>query len=248
MKRIIIPNPNGGHDNSLIKKAVDEAAKICLVDNSIKSVVFLVPTQNNVAHLELTFGEQTLKDIVKGKGVTLYKNGPGVRILTDKTIKNCEQTTTVVIASYVSYQTLLKADELYNAKAIIAVPWLKDEFKNWINTWNPDVIDQQGIVSTSTPITITNNVVKRAIDSFPHKTIAHDLDKNRFITKFRVFKKFNVPFNTDEIFSYLVREKNWTNEDAIAIKEIGDKINEGKTLHGGETTDLKKYFDAWNID
>lgn len=248
MKRILLENIQGGNNNNQILKAFQLATDICRNDASIKSLIIYVPTQNNVDHIQAVFGEQVLKDILKGKGVTLYQDGPGLKILTDKTIQNCAMTTTVIVATYLRYETLIKADELDNCKAIIALPWLKDELNSWVNTWNPDVIDQQGnlISQNSIPLTISSTIVKKAIDEFFFSNISHPSDRETFVTIFKILKNNNITFSTDEILAYLVREKQWTTEDAKEVKEIGDKINSGQRVNGGDLTYEKVALRRWS--
>ncbi len=248
MKRIFLENIQSGNNNTQILKAFQLATDICKSDTSIKSLIIYVPTQNNVDHIKAAFGEQFLKDILKGKGISLYSGGPGVRILTDKTIQNCAMTTTVIVATYVSYETLIKADELYECKAIIAIPWLKDELNFWVDTWNPEIIDQQGnlVKQDKIPLTISNPIVQNAIDEFSFSSITHPSDRETFVTNFKILKKNNVAFNTDEISAYLVREKKWTNEDAQEVKELGDKINIGQRVNGGDLTYENEALRRWS--
>lgn len=247
MKRIFLENIQGGSNREQFARAFKLAEDFCKANVTVKSVIIYVPTMDNVEPIRDLFGEEVLDNILKGRGIKIYDKGPGILILSEKKIQGFGMIDSVVISTYGAYDTLTKADDLSACQAIIALPWSKDELNLWVETWNPDIIDQNGITKAqSSPKTISNSIVKKAISEISFRDISHPSDKENLVTKFKIFKKNNINYSTDEIVSYLIRERHWETEDAHEAKDIGDRINNGQRVNGGDFTNEKEALKRWS--
>jgi hypothetical protein len=245
MKRILLINENGGDNQLQLKRSLQIANKISEEDSSIKSIVFYIPTQNNTDPIEKLFGERLFKQI--RKGLKLLDNGPGIRILTDKTLKNLGASDTVIISVYCGLESVQKANEFRNCKALITIPWIKDELNDWTETWEVEIVDENGDTNESNEkIIISNPVVQNAIEEFPSsRSVSHSSDKDAVASKFKILKNNGIQYHTDEISAYLLREKGWSQKDVSNVKDMGDKINDGRTIKAGDLTNEKESLQRW---
>jgi hypothetical protein len=244
MIRILLTNELGGDNQNQLKRAIELAGEICKKDQDIKSCILYIPTQKNTAPIEILFGN---KFKLIGKGLKLDNDGPGIQILTDQTIQKAGSSDIIVISIYCSIESVKKVDDTYNCKAIIAIPWLKDELKDWASTWSVVKINENGEeVGLVDKLTISNSIVKNAVDEFPSSlSISHNSDKDTVASKFKILRKHNIQYDTNEVTSYLVSEKGWTQESVEEVKNLGENIKNRKPIKAGSTKNDKQIIERW---
>jgi hypothetical protein len=244
MTRIILANEAGGDNQAQLKRAFGLAQEICKEGKEIESCVLYIPTQQNTAPLENLLGDK-YKEI--GKGLKLFKDGPVIRILTDKTIQTVGASDVIVISIYCRIESVKKVDGLHNCKAIIAIPFLKDELNDWASMWSAVRVNEKGeLEGFVDKQTISSSIVKNAVDEFPISlNISHNLGKDLVASKFKILRKHNIQYNTSEIASYLVSERGWTQESAEEVKKLGDKINDGKRIQAGSPENDEQAIERW---
>lgn len=49
----------------------------------------------------------------------------------------------------------------------------------------------------------------------------------------------------DVIEAYLVTHLHWGARHAVQVRELVDRLNEGKTFQGGSTVSLDKLYEYW---
>lgn len=139
IKRYLIP-ANG--EVKPIKDALNLLLKLC-EELEAPNAILLIPTKRNIqgTTLERALGQKEAKALLKDKSLELL-SGVNLRLETQRTFQY-KGTSEIIIGVYVNNKMLNQIDNAKNAKAVIIVPWVMDDVKEWIRTWNPQVIGGQ---------------------------------------------------------------------------------------------------------
>jgi len=151
--RFLIEN-NGSSQNN-IKQALSEAYHLCK-EAGLKRITLVFPVKGNFASSDIaTFlGQQATKILSKGQAVDL---GDGIRLEFDipKNI-SAYGSYEVVLAAYLTDKDMDIVDSIGNISSIVFLPWLEEDGKRWLSTWNPKIVGPSSWVvskpSLPTPI------------------------------------------------------------------------------------------------
>ncbi len=220
--RVIFQNNSSQYNSPQFSKVLEYfIEEICNTDSSITELIYLVPTKD--------FCKYNPKlSLPKLKSINA----------SDITIHKYETMNSIILATHIQYATILKAEELANCRAIIVLPKPNNDLNQWIDSYKPSIINNEGdiIIPDKTLPTILNPIVKETIDILTkdRNDIKHPYDKQEFIKKFKHFVKEDIEFDTSEILIYLITNKYWTIEDAKAVQKLGEDIKKGKVLRSGK--------------
>lgn len=103
-------------------------------------ITILIPTLKNAANtiLKNILNERVLKQLVKGSDSQI--EGVNVKLKSIRTI-NPHQETGVILVLWGGKEALAEADNARSAKAVIVIPWIPEDMDQWIEEWDPKVIE-----------------------------------------------------------------------------------------------------------
>jgi len=234
LDRFLIPP-----DNEEIKYALIQAFSI--IDDYEKKDILLVTPTKNPMHLEgisQILRAERFKRLKENE--TILLRGIPTRLESLQTFNESNPRNSVIIGIYSGKAMLGKIDDS-NAMAAIAVPsHIDEDVKNWIKTWNPQIYGKEKTEEKKK--LIDSCVVEKALEkitllmSRPHTPqimIRSTLDKEMTIALFKMLRKYNERYDPDSIRKWAVRN-GWTSEGADELKDISQKVLEGKKIRGSK--------------
>lgn len=140
IRRFLINVEEDPSDVEEIEKAFSLSLEL-VQESEIKKVVILVPTLRNMDDTSIAkfLGGDLTKRLLKDRSVPL--NEVTLELETMQTFRGPKALSSIVIGVYATGDMFDKLNEIKNAEAIIAIPWLMDEADKWIKTWEPEIID-----------------------------------------------------------------------------------------------------------
>ena len=104
------------------------------------SITILIPTLKNAENtiLKNILNESFLKQLVKGNDGQI--EGIHVKLKSIRTI-NPHQETGIILVLWGGKEALAKADKARAAKSVIVIPWIPEDVDQWIDEWDPQVIE-----------------------------------------------------------------------------------------------------------
>lgn len=233
-----------GNDDNAYREAIRKSLELA-VDLEIKKIIFLIPTKRNVGLLERILGVERIKELFKG--VNYKDSSILMKIETMALYLDNYTESEIVIACSLSLKDVLKIDDFSSVKAIIAIPWVKNELEKWIQTWSPtELRNGQQIVKHSEPSCIVKKAMEHLTGSINMSTgISNSSDEKQAKTFILALHKYEAELDPDVIGGYLVRELNWRREHAQDIEHLIDILNKGRYFQGGERVGLQKLYKQW---
>lgn len=130
---------NHGPDQEAIKTAFSGAFQVC-VQNGITSITLLVPSKGTFHSTVVGsfLGDKITKALCKGETVKIAENLT-MDLESPKTISTFKSYG-MVIGIYLSKKDLNVLDSIISAQAMALLPWLEEEGKTWLSTWNATVL------------------------------------------------------------------------------------------------------------
>lgn len=238
-----------GNDDEAYKEAMQFACKFANSDNEVKRVILLIHSKQNTGWFERLFGGAVVKQLFNG---TKFKDcNPIFKFETLRTYKDGYGQSDIVITCGLDAEDVLKIDDFYSIKAIIAVPWLRDKIEKWVKTWAPKEL--RGNQSDNSTFPEPSCIVKRALESLTSTInrstgITHPMDEEKAKTTILALHKYEPSLDADIVGAYLVRELNWDTDHAKDIETLINKLNDGKHFQGGQRTGLQNYYKRWKKD
>lgn len=135
--RFLIENNGSNQDN--IKLAISKAYHLCK-DAGLQRITLLFPAKGTFSHSDIaTFlGTQATKTLVKGQTVDLGNNIHLVfNIPKNFSVYGNHD---VVLAAYLTNKDMNIVDGVQKINSIVFLPWLEDDGKRWMSTWNPEIV------------------------------------------------------------------------------------------------------------
>lgn len=235
-----------GNDDEAYREAMKFACQLSKEDTDIKRVVLLAPTKSNTGWLERLYNRETVKKLFDGmkfKGCT-----PTFVIKTQKTYSDPHPPQDIVITMGLNAGDVMKFDDFYGVKVIIAIPWLSGGLEDWVQTWAPtDIRTQEQPDTYRLPDPIVQEAMKE-LTSFVNMTtgIHHPSDDRLAKTYIRALHKYVEGLDGDVVAAYMVRELGWNTDHAKDVRKLIDTLNDGRYFQGGDKTYLKKHIKRWN--
>ena len=230
----------------LYREAMQFACRLADEDTEIKKVILLAASKKNTDWLDRLYGAKVVKQLFAG---TVFENcKPIFKIETTQTYRDNSSPSEIVITLGLDADDLLKIDDYYSVKAIIAIPWLKKNTGKWLQTWSPKELrgKQPAIKGFANPSCIVIKALEELTGLINMSTgIRHPSDEREAKTTILALHKYEPQLNGDFVAAYLVRELNWESESANEMKEFINTLNDGKYFKGGDRTGLKDYYKRW---
>jgi len=234
-----------GNDDDAYSEAIKFACK--LVENGMDAdtIILLARTKRNIGWLERIFDTQTVKQLFNGMK---FKNCDAKFLIqTAKTYTRYSANKDIVISMALGYDELMKIDDYNGIKAIVSIPWLKDDIERWIKTWkSKEIRTNEYSEIYELPEPIVQTAMKELTSVINTSTgITHPSDNNRAKTFVRALYKYST-IEGNKTMAYLIRELDWKSDDASDMKKLIDTLNNGKYFQGGDKTYLKNHIKRWN--
>lgn len=234
-----------GNDDVAYREAIQFACKLADDDPGIARIVLLVATKRTTGWFERLFGENTVKQLFSG---VKFKNcRPVIKLESLQTFRAGNVTADAIITCGLDDKDVLKIDDCYSAKVIIAVPWLREYLQKWIQTWNPaDIRSNQNSSAYPEPSCIVKKAMESLTASINMSTgIHHPSDEDRAKTFIRALHKYEPSLDANLVGAYLIRELGWTTNHAQDVEKLIETLNAGRYFRGGEKTGLSNYYKRW---
>ena len=234
-----------GKDDQAYQEAIQFACRLAKNDRSIKRVVLLAHSKNNVDWLNRLYGRETVAKLFKG--MKFEDCSPTFVIKTQKAYSKYEHAEDIVI-TMVSVEGVMEIDDFERVKVIIAIPWVEGELDSWVKTWGPTDIrtNEQAAIYP-----LPENRVQVAMEELTENinivtAFNHPSDEQQAKTYIRALHKYTDTLNSDIVFAYLVRELGLDTSAAKYVKKLIDTLNDGRDFQGGEKTGLKWHIEKWD--
>lgn len=235
-----------GNDDDAYREAIEFACKLAESDPQISRIVLLVHTKRTTGWFERLYGEGGVKQLFSG---TKFKGcRPIVKLETIQTFKDGIAPANIVIACGLDDKDVLKIDDTFSVKVIIAIPWVRELLKKWIQTWEPTNIrgGQASVAKYPEPSCIVKKALESLTNSINMSTgIHHPSDENRAKTYVRALFKYEPFLDSNIVGAYLVKELRWTAKHAQDIEKLIKTLNAGRYFRGGEKTGLAAHYKRW---
>lgn len=140
-----------------------------------------------------------------------------------------------VLALYPTPKLLDRLDDMLSVTHLLVIPWLEKDVRDWKRAWSPTEL---GATPGKQDLpTISDGVVWAALNELTIRInmgtgILHPLDKQAAIETFRTLRLNGRPYDPDEIRAWLVGAKGMDPKDANAVRDLAQKILEGRTVQG----------------
>lgn len=235
-----------GNDDEAYLEAIQFACKLADKDEEITRVVILIHTKNHTDRFERLYGRDVKKKLSEGMKFKDCK--PLFKFESKNTYNDNYKPSEIVITCGLDAEDVLKIDDFYSVKAIIAVPWLRDRLQKWVQTWNPTELRgyQNTVVAFENPSCIVIKAMKDLTRSINMPTgIQHSSDEEQAKTFILSLHKYEPSLNANIVGSYLVRELGWNTDHAKGIEKLINTLNNGKYFKGGRRIGLQNYYKQW---
>ena len=238
-----------GNDDEAYREAMQFACKLADKDKEITRVVILVHSKQNTDTFERLYGRDVEKKLFTG---TKFKDcKPLFKFETKKTYNDNYKPSEIVITCGLDAEDVLKIDDYYSVKVIIAVPWLRDRLQKWVQTWNPTELrgNQNAIVAFANPTCIVIKAMTDLTSEINMSTgIHHPGDEELTKTYILALHKYEPSLDANIVGSYLVRELGWDTIHVKDVEKLINTLNNGKNFHGGRRTGLQNYYKQWKAE
>lgn len=234
-----------GNDDEAYREAMQFACQLADNDPEIKRVVLLAHTKSNTGWLERLYDRETVKKLFNG--IKFKDCNPTFIIKTKKTYSDPHPPQDVVITMGLDTEDVMKVDDFYGVKAIIAIPWLPERLQEWVQTWAPmDIRTNEQPDTFPLPNPIVQEAMKELTSDVNMTTgIHHHSDEHQAKTYVRALHKYTDGLDGEVVAAYMVRELGWDTEHAKDVKKLIDTLNDGKYFKGGDKTYLKNHIKRW---
>lgn len=239
-----------GNDDKAYFNAILFASTLAKNDDSIKRIVLYVHTKGATNWFERMFGAQTTKKLFAGCRI----ENISVPLKTETVItysNHYGSNEDIVICCGMDSNDIYKIEDYDYVKYIIAIPWIKSNTQEWIDSRNAVEISA-GIIENDEEFPQPSHIAQIAFldltGSINMSTgITHPMDNRMAKTYIRALYKYEPSIDGTIIEAYLV-SLGWMTSHAQEIKKLIDTLNAGRSFKGGETTGLQKYYKYWESE
>lgn len=213
-------------------------------NSNIHRIVIILPTKASIGNIESMLLANGYR---KAAGALCKIGSQTTVVITSVNSYNYFATDAVIFYGMDSFE-MFAVEEKGTCVLEIAVKEYVD-YDLWKGTWG--AIDP---ASNNMTLLAPSDKVKHAFDqlsnaiNITHTQVFHPSDEEvvkKFVRTLHTLEP--TPVNPDEVFAYLRREKHWTLELCIQVREWFDRLNHGRTFQGGVTnkTEMKALYANW---
>ena len=218
MQRYIIEDHGGNVENA--KFMLSEAMRICQRDGMSRITLF-VPNKGSFPSTVVgQFLGGVTKKLCKGEAVCLTENISLDLQSANKVRHICHYE--MIVGVYLSLESLFKLESEVSAKAIIFLPWMEDEGKRWLSTWDATILGANTwqVQQTSLPPDVEN-----ALSGLTHGInlstgLIHPFDRKAARSVLTELRDLGHALCSADVRSWAVRN-GWRPDDA---KDLADEV------------------------
>jgi hypothetical protein len=202
--RFLIENHGASTEN--VQLALREAVKYCITNN-IQNIVLVVPAKGHfLGGIVADVLGHAAKSLHAGNSVTISGTNISLTLAHPGGISVVPKSA-LLLGTHLSQDGIAKLDDAFNASAIVYVPWMEEEGKEWMSTWQPIIWGPstwQFAASTMAP------AVLDALNGLHSRVnvmtgLAHPADKEDAKATFKELKKGGHPIDPEEIKRWALR-------------------------------------------
>jgi len=233
-----------GNDDDAYREAMQFACELVNNGMEVGTVILLARTKRTVGWLKRLYGDDVVKKLFTG--VKFENCLPTFLIQTVRSYTNFTATSDIVIAMGLDDGDLMKLDDYDEVKAIISIPWLRENVQRWVSTWSPtEIRTNQQAERFPSPEPVVQIALRELTSNINLSTgIHHGHDNDRAKMYIRALNKYST-LDGNTVMAFLVRELGWDSDHANDVKKLIDTLNAGKYFQGGQRTGLKNYYKRW---
>lgn len=227
MKRYLVENH--GADETAAATAICGAIKICQM-RGLSSITLLVADKGHFATtvfadaLRRVIPESEVKKLCRGEVISLPFNIT-MNLMSYKSV-SLLSSDSMVIGVYLAAESHDDLDSLTSVQAVMLIPWLEDEGKDWLMTW-PDVTILGNNTWNVHPMPLPPNVesVLRQLTNGINITtgISHPSDLATAKAALGKIKPYIAGVASDDIRKWAKRN-GWRPKDAKDLAQLAAKI------------------------
>lgn len=242
-----------GADMNALLACIKKAFEIADADDEVTRVVLYSYTKNNFTQVCRVFGDNNVNRMFI-QALRFSECSKPIKCATSITYnKECKYRDTpkdVVICCHIDSKEALKVDDYKTAKYIIALSWTTDGLSTWKKRWNAqNVMNDSEKESIHTYNTLLVTALRDMnIQMLETKSLSHPDDEEICKTYIRAIHKYLPDVEPQEVENYLVTELGWDNKNSSMVGMLLQRLKEGRTFKGGQTTYLKEYYNRWKSE
>ena len=217
--------PSQGPDVEALKRCIELAVKLSQ-ENAFKIITFLVPAKSDFKHSIVAdlFGQQIMNTLLKGKKVKAIDD-IYFELESVKTFREYESYQ-IIIGFYLTQKGIDVFDSARNAKILIFLPWLEEEFNNWIDRWNPIILGEE---ESRSPISLLGPVVEKELADLTSLInlstgLGHPLDKKHAEDTFKKLRASGETIGPNDIKNWAIRN-GWAPKHADRLAKLASKYS-----------------------
>ena len=214
---------NNGSSQANVELALREAYRLCK-ETGLKRITLVFPVKSNFGSSDIaTFlGQQATNVLCKGQTVNL---GNGV-LLEFKIPKNISvnRNYDVVLAAYLTDGDMDLVDSIRNIGSTVFLPWLEDDGKRWLSTWNPKILGTSSWVVShpSLPTPIQEEILRLGRCINMSTGLSHPSDKEMAKRAFYNLKEQGHTATKEAIRQFAVKN-GWEPKKAQELADFAKK-------------------------
>lgn len=233
------------NDINIRIKALIFALSIAEKDKSISRIVLYLSSKKNTGWFKGIFDPLLIDQLFKG----YQYNKPKVLIKIESTItyQRSPGYSDVVIAFGTRTKELCELEDIHSVKYIISIPWVKSETEEWIKSRNAINAETGEKNLIKLPSLIVCIALQQLTNSINLSTgISYPTDNETAKKYIRALYKYEEePLKGLDVEAYLVNNLNWKSQDAKQVRDLVDRLNNGRNFQGGSTTSLLSLYEHW---
>jgi hypothetical protein len=192
-------------------------------------IVIVCAGKANIENLTGVLGAANVKRLVSGQSLMMGTRAVVLRLLSRGVSRDIRAN--AVLALWLNDKDLAVVDD-ERPSSICLMPWVLDHSRRWIESWSPiDLISGQPLQGVGT---IDDPVVLGALKSLTNSVnLAHSIlgttDRDEVVETIKALRKAGHNLDPACIRAWAVTN-GWGAEIADVLREIVQKINDGKAL------------------
>lgn len=128
-----------------------------------------------------------------------------------------------VLAVWLNDKYMDKIDAIYGVTEVLAVPFVKNSIRRWVDTWEAEEITGKARGTRSVPDPVVQVALKWLADFVNKGGLGLD-DEYMAVETFTILRDGRIPFTADEVRSWLMAEHNFPPDTANTIAKKAEGI------------------------
>ena len=210
---------NHGASSAGVHTALVGALDLC-AQFGAKQITLVMPTKGNFDGTVISevLGKEVTKALQKSRPVNI--EGVALCLESPQTLRN-KMSSGVVLAAHISIKDMEIVDATHSANAILFLPWIEEEGKQWLSTWMPKVIGPNTWNASGGTL---DSEVEAALDRLTRNInlgsgLGHPSDLAAARRVIATLKSDGHPIDPEEIRRWALRH-NWSATAAETLKKI----------------------------